>query len=268
MQVSRAYVKQFADYMNSVNEAAGKTIITQAKKKKFIERLEVEGDLAITDISLTISEICGASSKLASALTCQFYDGIRQQAKLPTKFNAELWDGYSKQTVNRAVNAICNEVLEGKNTVPLVSLLVDLAYRETNKATNWTVRNNVKKDPSKPKYAIVPNGDACAFCVMRASLGYTYGSESAVESHAHCTCVPTPVFGDMKIQGYDSKAYRDIYDEAAKAYKSGDISEETRSRISAAKERHDKKYEAGLTDRAWEPTNAILIVMRDQQGIK
>jgi len=87
---------------------------------------------------------------------------------------------------------------------------------------------------------------------MRASLGYTYSDEDAVESHDHCTCTATPVFGNQKIEGYDPEAYRAKYDEARDALRSGDISEELQERIDAGN--YDK-------------TSQILMVMREQQGI-
>ena len=260
MKVSRAYIERFAEYLETVNAAAKKTIVTLDKKRHFVELLSEKGDLGRDEIAQAISEVCGTYHQLASALTCEFYNGIRQAEVLPATFDATVWQGYDKQEVLRAVNAVCDEVRQGRNTKPLVDLLSDIAARENRKSHEGTVKYNASRDPAKPRYAIVPNGDACAFCIMRASNGYTYPDKvQGIKSHSHCTCVATPVFGKSKVQGYDPSAYLDKYNEAAEALRNGDISDELKSRIAHQEEMKGKDFDR---------TNAVLMVMREQQGIK
>ena len=265
MIISKAYIEQFVSYLDTVNEAAGKTIIYETKKRRLMERLAENPDITRHDFALLMNEVCRTYTKLASALTCEFYNGIRNGAKLPTKFNATLWDGYSEQAVVAATNAIIDEVTGGRATVPLVNLLSDLSARFNKRASDGTIRQNVMKDPARPRYAIVPNGDACAFCVMRASN--TYYSEPQPESHDHCKCVATPLFG-AKIEGFDQKSYENKWNEAAEAYRNGEISEDMKLRIANAKAEHGERFVEGETNVKWNDTNAILMVMREQQGIK
>lgn len=256
MIISRAYIERFAKYLESVNEAAGREIISQAKRRRFVERLSENPELVRAEVAQMMAEVCGGSGRLASALTCEFYDGIRNAAKLPTKFNATLWEGVNEQTIRAAANAIVDEIIDGRATRPLEDLLKGLATRFNRTTSTATVRHNAMRDPAKPRYAIVPNGDACAFCVMRASR--TYRDEPQPESHDHCTCTAVPLF-EAKVQGYDQAKYEDMWYEAANAYRSGDISDEMYERIA------EQKAEKGA---AFDETNAILMVMREQQGIK
>ena len=204
-------------------------------------------------------QVAQAYTTMAAAVTATYYERIRAASKLRSKYAPQAISGYDAGRVTAAANSILEEVSSGRATVPLDKLLGDLMGREVKNAADECIRQNVRNDPAKPRYAIVPNGDACAFCQMRASLGYTYGDEDAVESHDHCSCTATPVFKGATIQGYDPDVYRERYDEAAKAYRSGDISDDMKERIAA------QKADKG---RDFNETNAILMVMREQQGIK
>ena len=211
------------------------------------------------DIPALLRQVTQAYSTMSAALAATYYSSIRKASRVRSKYTAEPFTAYDAGKVTAATEAILSEVSEGRATVALEALLADLVSRYIKDSADACIRGNVRKDPAKPKFAIVPNGDACAFCQMRASLGYTYADEDAIESHDHCTCVATPVFGDSTIQGYDPSVYRDRYDEAARAYRNGDISDELKERIEA------QKAEKG---RDFGSTNAILMVMREQQGIK
>ena len=197
-----------------------------------------------------VSDVCGAYARMGAGLAARYYDGIRQASRVRMRYSAGAFPGYDADATYSAAISILESVQDGRATKPAADLLGNLAAREVKNAADRCIRENVKRDPAKPRYAIVPDGDACAFCQMRASLGYTYADEDAVESHDHCTCTATPVFGGQKVEGYDPSVYAARYDEAQDAIRSGDISDELKERI------------AGM-DR----THATLAVMREQQGI-
>lgn len=246
-QVSRAYVQRQAGLIANLSKAAKKTVT---------KRLEGISDLDTT--ASIMSETCKAYTDMSAAITVQFYGGIRKASKTKSRYTPAALSGYNADRVYSATISILEEVESGSATVSAVELLSNVVNREVKNAADYCVRENVKRDPARPKYAIVPNGDACAFCQMRASLGYTYGDDDASHSHDHCTCTATPVFGGESIEGYNPKEYEGRYNEAKDALASGDISDELRERIEA------QKAEKG---RGFDKTNAILMVMREQQGI-
>lgn len=206
-----------------------------------------------------VTELGAAYSKMSEGVTAQFYNDIRKAAKPKSAYSAVINNGFNRDKAVAATVAITNEFYSSTATKPLPQLLGDYLGRVIKNAADECVRWNARRDPAKPRYAFVPNGDACAFCVMRASLGYTYPSADSVESHAHCTCTATPVFGDMKVQGYNYKQYEDTYLRAARAYRNGEIPEELERKIAHQKE---------IKGSDFKETNAILMVMREQQGIK
>lgn len=257
MRVSQKRIELQANRISKLSQSAAKAM----------ERALAEASSEWEAVEI-VTELGAAYSKMSEAVTAQFYNDIRREAKLKSRYTAVVSESFNRDKAVAATIAITNEFYAGTATKPLPKLLGDYVGRVIKNAADYCIRWNARRDPAKPRYAIVPNGDACAFCVMRASLGYTYPTADSVESHAHCTCTATPVFGDMKIQGYDYKQYEDKYIEAAKAYDSGDLSEDTKQRIETAKERHDARYAAGKTEERWGRANAVLIVMREQQGIK
>lgn len=254
MKVSSAAVKQQAGNIAKLSASAARAL------KNAVPNAE--------DIPALMREVTGAYSLMSAAVTANYYTSIRRASRVRSKFTPAPFTAYDAGKVTAATLSILDEVAAGTATVPLESLLADVVSRYIKDSADTCIRQNVRRDPAKPKYAIVPSGDACAFCQMRASLGYHYGTEEAVKSHDHCTCTPTPVFGNSTIEGYNPKEYEAKYNEAAKAYRTGNISEDMSLRIEQAHKAHDKRYAEGETDKKWEEMNAILMVMREQQGIK
>lgn len=266
-QISAEYVRAFADQLEALNKSAGKVIFTEEKRRLLTQRL-IDGEAdAFDEVEALMRQICGTYTRLSSALTCHFYDGIRQGANVPGEFKAQQYEQYDREALRETSRACAAEVAQGKNTVPLPELLSGVASREIRVASENTVRKNTRYDPSKPKYCIVPNAGACAFCQMRASLGYRYDDNSKVESHNHCTCVATPAFPGQKVQGYDPKIYLDRYDKA----------NNLRRDVASGKKQYDKDLQERIdlakknhyvnTDEPWRSTNETLIIMRYQQGL-
>lgn len=247
MVVSRAYVQRQSQVIAGLSKSAKKTLT---------KRLDNLDDWDAT--SKALIETCKAYTDMSASITAQYYAGIRSASKVKSKYQAQSISGFDAEKVHGAAIAILQEAQEGRATTSALELLSNVANREIKNASDYCIRENTKRDPAKPRYAIVPNGDACAFCLMRASLGYTYGDADAAESHNHCTCTATPVYGNEKIEGYDPKEYEAKYNEARDALARGDVSEDLQAKIDAQKEAKGKDFDK---------TNAILMVMREQQGI-
>ena len=80
------------------------------------------------------------------------------------------------------------------------------------------------------RYARVPVGDTCAFCLMLASRGAVYASAASAgdgrKFHGDCDCDVQPVKTDsdldrLRSEGYDPDALREQYLDARKAAGSG-----------------------------------------------
>lgn len=278
MQVSYAYIQAFVAQLDALNAQAGRVIVTEAKKRD-LERKLSESELDFEDVYSILASIAPTYSKLASALTCNFYDGIRRGANVPSEFDAEVYGSVSKKDLMASARKVYADVEQGTNTVPLTKLLSDEVTSFTRRASNETVYRNAAKDPAHPRYAVVPSPSACVLCQLVAANGYEYPSEQSAQRYAHsihdnCNCQATQVYGDDAIQGYDPKKYEAAYDRALTAYQKGEISDDLARRIEAAKARHEERYEQYKRDKEmgiptvevppWRDTNAILMVWREQ----
>ncbi len=86
-------------------------------------------------------------------------------------------------------------------------------------------QRSIRRDPTKPSWARVPQGRSCAFCTMLASRGFTYTSEESAggdgnKYHDDCHCRIIPSWGRQALTGYDPDKYYAMYKSAQAA--SGD----------------------------------------------
>lgn len=247
--VSRAYIEQFAQQ---------NTVLTEAMKNQLAQMLDGIDTSQRETIRSIVYYVLKPYTDIAASLAARFYNGIRQASGVPNDYEATAQGSFDRGFLDQRTDEVLDEVEQGRNTVPRDELLGNMAGAFVKDASDNSIRINARKDPAKPRYAIVPNGKACAFCVMRASLGYHYPDKTAIRSHHACTCVATPVFRGAKVEGYDPQGYLDQYEQAAKALKSGDLPDEIKERLEV------QKAEKG---RDFDRTKQILLVMRYQQGI-
>lgn len=280
MNVSSEYIQAFTAQLDKLNAQAGKTIITETAKLDLERRLLESDDLAYEDLYQMMQKLCPAYAKLSSALTCHFYDGIRSGSGVPGEFRAETYNTLSAKQIKADAYRIADDVEHGRNTVPLAKIVTDQTTQYTRIASNETVRRNAIKDPAKPLFAIVPNPNACPFCLMVASNGYVYPDSATAQQHKphnNCSCTAAQVYGKGKIQGYNPTKYAKMYETARDAYNNGDYSKEMGQRIDRAKELHNQKYnqnkeaeEKGLPkpwagfDSPWRDYNAYMMVWNEQ----
>lgn len=97
------------------------------------------------------------------------------------------------------------------------------AFSELRKAVDYyvkdparmTVENSAKRDGAR--WARVPTGpETCEFCVMLASRGFVYHSETTAKGkhgyHTDCDCMPVPSFkADTVVPDYDPDHYYQMY---------------------------------------------------------
>lgn len=73
---------------------------------------------------------------------------------------------------------------------------------------------------NRVRFARVPLGDTCSWCIMLASRGYVYATESRagqmVKFHGDCDCQVVPSDG-IEVAGYDPDALYEIYSDAGGA---------------------------------------------------
>lgn len=235
---------------------------------------------------MTIDEIIDAATNVAmkySYLGCelgaQWYDLCSELAGLDVE-PAELPEVDDTKLAGRAravVESVGDESLVSDAFNYFLQNEIQKSIRMTGNANLW---RDYERGKAGGRWARVPVGDTCAWCLMLASNGAWYLSEKSAlgtsPDHYHdgCNCIAVYHSDAESIAGYsDLDRYKSMYYEAENmrmANASGKVpySEELQSRIDKAREIHKAKYDDGETDIKWTKYNETLIVMREVYGLK
>ncbi len=117
-------------------------------------------------------------------------------------------------------------------------------------AARLQTMHNMRHDPTKPRWARVPQGrKTCAFCTMLASRGFAYSSEETAGAygnryHPDCDCKVIPSWGKQTLKGYDPAQMAQWWREAKGA--SGSNQTET-AVLKAMRRLHPEHYTDGIT---------------------
>lgn len=193
----------------------------------------------------------------AASVAAEYYNSRRAAAKVRTGFRALIADtaprGQTDALVRWAMSAPDEEVARdaarrrddahsGRTPFEMTPDVVDLdelrevgaaktrsrltqtAQRLTLQPGRDTIADSVDADPARPRWARVPHGKSCAFCMLVAGRGAVYRSEAtALRSfHDGCNCTPEPVWKGGELS-YDPGDYRRLYSAARRDAKSGDL---------------------------------------------
>ena len=215
---------------------------------------------------------------LASELGAQWYDLCTRLANIDAE-PAVLSDADSGSIRERA-----KSMTEKYSDKPRESVLNRFLQNEIQNSIRITGDANLWRDYERGlcsgKWARVPVGDTCAWCLMLASQGAWYLSrESALGnngSHYHdgCNCIAVYHADANSIPNYSNlQRYKSMYYDAenariANASGKRPYSDELQERITRAREEHNKRYEEakkrGEEQKKWTKYNETLIVMRWQ----
>ena len=239
------------------------------------------------DVGMTRDEVIELATRIAekySYLGCelgaQWYDLCSEMAGLDVdpaelpevdvgELNGKAQSTFAKAADSSLIAEVFNYYLQNQ---------IENSIRMTGSANLW---RDYERGTAGGRWARVPVGDTCAWCLMLASQGAWYLSEkSAVTTgngehyHDGCNCVAVYHASPESISGYTKLAkYKDMYYDAenrrvANARGTEPYSEELAARVERAKAEHKAKYDAGETDVKWTRYNETLIVMRYQNGLK
>jgi hypothetical protein len=80
--------------------------------------------------------------------------------------------------------------------------MLDVLYTAVQQAGRDTIARNTRRDPASARWARMPIGKTCAWCLMLASRGAVYFTKESAGGtgvgtnryHGHCDCQPVPVW--------------------------------------------------------------------------
>lgn len=176
---------------------------------------------------------------MAAQASADFYDAAREMV-VGERLGAQAISDYDMRKTEGAVRGFVRFVLDGRVDTFNDQVLQRIDY-EMKRSANMSVVENGRRDPKRVRYARVPTGaETCDFCLMLASRGFVYQSEgTAGASHCHssCDCRVAPGWDGMEVEGYDTQAIYDRWQDAIdakareRAEKRGTTVEEEREKI-------------------------------------
>lgn len=209
---------------------------SQADFDRFVESQRGVRRLALRDLAawwstvehLAPSEIKAAAveflpllahtyGEVSAAAAADFYESARADSAAVGTFGATLAGSGAAAQVARSVGWATSPLFTGDPTVALsrASSVVDAAALQVGRDT---IIHNSVRDRSGPRWARVPVGKTCAFCIMVASRGAVYRSAETAgrDFHAACDCQPVPSWdhGQDLPPSYDEGALFGLYDRA------------------------------------------------------
>lgn len=158
--------------------------------------------------------------ELSAAAGADFFDAARGDAGVTAKFRSVLPKSGAAEAMARSAVWTVDPVFYGDQAAAFgrMSIAVDAAALQEGRDA---VMFNVRRDPARPRWARVPVGKTCAWCLMLASRGARYRSrESAGGAGQYhggsCDCQPVPSWnnGDDLPPSYDEGALFGLYERA------------------------------------------------------
>lgn len=187
----------------------------------------------------------------AARAGADLYDAVREAA-VGEAVGAVAVSGYDPNATAGAIRAFVQDIVDGKPAEQFNARVLDRVDRDIRRAENVSVAENAAHDPLKPKYARVPTGaETCEFCLMLASRDFSYTSrEAASHAHPQCDCRVVQGYKGMDVEGYDPKAYLEIWRKSVELKDSGVPQSQREAILSAMRDRLIPQYAADPSELA------------------
>ena len=266
-------VKAFSDITKKLQDAA---------VADFLER--IGQDMTADEMMDVAREVAYKYRMLGSELGAQWYDLCAELAGI--EVDAADLDVIDEDALaRRAANVAKSQAAQVNPTESFTAFLQAQIAEEIRTTGMLNLDRDYKRGVKGGRWARVPVGETCAWCLMLASNGTWYKSEKSAmftdhgdKFHANCNCVAVYYANAEDISGYSGiYRYKRMYYEAdnrrvANATGRDPYPEELKKRIDRARELHDEKYrEARARDEdavPWQNANEDAILMREMFGLE
>lgn len=258
--------------------------VTDQLKQAAIDEFAAE-TAGMTDFDEIMAEAVRIAEKfsvLGSELGAQWYDLCAELAGVQVEA-AELhaMDQEALESAARSTAAASHEPTVRDTFNYYLQNVINESIRATGDANLW---RDYERGVKGGRWARVPVGDTCAWCLMLASQGAWYVSEKSAlredagKYHRGCDCKAVYYADPESIQGYENLGkYKQMYYAAedariANARGREKYPEELAKRVSDAKKLHKERVaeaeKRGEEPPEWTKYNETLIVMRYKYGLK
>lgn len=200
MELSANDWRRYVNQLRKINETAAR------KMQEYIDAKGTDNGAELIAYAHALATKYGEAS---GALACEMYDSVAEASKaaVPPAQMAET------ATYGETAKAIYGTMLNQNNTVPKT------VGRLSKQAAADTTLQNALRDGAK--FAWIPTGDTCAYCLMLASNGWQRVSKQTLKNghaqhiHANCDCEYAISFDENpKVEGYNPDYYKNVFEDA------------------------------------------------------
>lgn len=217
MEIPRSLLDELSEEVNAISGAA-QAQATIALNNLFAEWDGSDYDALRTAAIAILETILGTYTDLSAARAAESYDAMRAAQAVGGSYAAIADSRRRPGATQGALYAITKTLEQTQSADRFRAEVLDRVDTEVRRAANQCVAYNARRDPKKPRYARVPVGETCGFCLMLSSFGYQYTSEEAAShAHRHCNCRVVPSFGEAEVDGYDPDAMYERYNSCISA---------------------------------------------------
>lgn len=164
-----------------------------------------------------LPSLAEAYGEVSSVSAADFYDAARAESVADGRFAASLAPSGAAEQAARQVGWATAPLFarDPASSLSRMGSVVDAAALQDGRDT---IIHNSLRDRSRPRWARVPVGKTCAFCILLASRGPVYRSADTAgrDFHASCDCQPVPSWDHGKDlpPSYDEGELFGLYDRA------------------------------------------------------
>lgn len=188
-----------------------------------------------------------AYGEATSLLTAQYYDETRADAKVPSRYTADIATNFDANAVDGSIRWAVDPLNNGNTTQALALVLVVGATLLRSIGSN-TIRQNVTADPRAVGWHRIARPNSCDFCVMLSQRGAVYKkatADFAAHDNDRCTAKPSwdPSAPEVDLRAYEA-SQRTSHLRALDALDGGDRLGRHQARIAGWIEQNAKHLDA------------------------
>lgn len=194
------------------------------------DTLDTDDPMAVREVlEDVLPDLTNAYGEISATVAADFYEEMREAAGVGGQFTPVLEDPYPEEAVRANARwAIAPLFAATRDPSGSLSRLAGEVDRMSLHPGRQTIAKSVGRDPSKPRWARVPQGPTtCAWCISLASRGAIYRSQETAGGtawHRDCDCTPTPIWPSQPYpEGYDPDALFEVYSDARAQAGSGGL---------------------------------------------
>lgn len=179
--------------------------------------------------------LAASYGEVSASAAADFYETSREASVARGSFTAIMSESDAARRAARSVRWATDPLYGGDVEAALGRMTLVSEEAALQQGRN-TIMLNAERDPARPRFARVPVGKTCAWCLMLASRGARYRSaESAGAAGQYhggaCDCQPVASWDGGKDlpPSYDEGHLYELYDRARSEAMSGDPREITKA---------------------------------------